>query len=167
MENIIEINVDAFIVPNQINSCLDYSEMSQNRVVEHLMAFNKLNGTNVNVVSEPMVQLWFTGETSCDSTDLESHGFSVNSTRMHLKPWSEMVPVSVLRDKTEGDVVDIKLTAYVNGKSSSQESECTVTLKCRLAQREYRYRREGNFEDCLGMLVRDYQTRHGGVEVTV
>ena len=167
MEKIIEINVDAFIVPNRINSCLDYSEISRNRVVEHLLQFNKMNDTTCDVVTEPMVQLWFTGKDSCNSTDLQSHGFTVGSTRMHLKPWSELVPLSFLRNKTEGETVPIKLTAYVNNiTDESKETECVVVLNCRLAQREYRYRREGNFEDCLGMLIRDYQTRHGGVEVT-
>ena len=161
MENIIKIDVDAFVVPNRINSCLDYSELSQNRVVAHLMEFNKLNGTDVNVVTEPMVQLWYTGKESCNSTDLESHGFSVNSVRMHLKTWSELVPLSILRDKREGDTVPIKVTAYVNSTDDAPETECMVILNCRLAQLNYRYRQEGKFEDCISMLVNDYQIRHG------
>ena len=85
---------------------------------------------------------------------------------MHLKPWSEMVPLSVLQNKTEGEIVPIKLTAYVNGMNESEETECTIVLDCRLAQREYRYRREGKFEDCLTMLIRDYNARHANAAVT-
>lgn len=156
-ENAVMIEVDTFIVPNSLASTADLCTPFQNDEVTRLVKFNNDNGRNFNVVTGKCVQLWYTGENTCGSENLEDHGFKLldengEECYMNLGFRSGYIPVGIFDGKKEGDIVDIVVPAY-RWNDDNQQHEVKVTLRCTLRQSKYRYRNFGTFETCLARLA--------------
>lgn len=152
------IKVDAFIVPVSLESIHDLNSDCQNQEIERRIQFNKDNGTDFNVLSSKFVYLWYTGEDTCESENLGDHGFLVEDLNgtpraSRLTSHAEHVPAELFKDKVEGDTVEIVLPARLLNPEPGEEKNFKVRLICRLAQKEYRYRRHGTFHDVLSRLA--------------
>jgi hypothetical protein len=150
-------SVDMFIVPN---SSITIEKMLLRKQYEgwlsRLMEVNGLELSN----NECLIDVWMvsnstTGDTNLESDNLRDHGFEVDGKRACIG--SAYFPKRLIESKKEGDVIEINLPItypeYQRDENTGKLINCSeddvIAISLKLNQKDYRYRRFGNFEEVL------------------
>lgn len=150
----IEFNAEGFIIPNHAGRIEDFwSTYAAKRAKD--LATNVLGREPEE--SEKYVQMWYVvKDLRCDN--LVDHGTRVEidgkDYGIHMD--SCLLPYSALRDKDDGDVIDV---TFLNGRrdwddEDEDESDLKITMHVTLNQRDYRYRNFGSFQNVLWKVTR-------------
>lgn len=143
----IEFNAEAFIVPNHAGKLKDFWSKSTSEQVKEI-ATNVLG--NKPVEDETYVQMWYVAkDIGCDN--LVDHGANVeiDGEKHIIGLRSCYLPYTLLRDKIEGDTVDVTFTNYARGLDDEPGYGIPITMHVTLNQKDYRYRRFGEFQEVL------------------
>lgn len=159
VETISVSDVEMFIIPNHASKY--GSEYLLSSCKEDMNKLASLNGIELTEDSM-LVQVWMTSD-QLASDNLGSHGFrfiNKNGELCLCKSYSKslnMIPADLLKDLKEGDSVDILLPVYCesiesiydDSKNKDGMYQAVLNAHITAAQKKYRYRRFGNFEDVL------------------
>lgn len=150
-----EISGDVFIVPNKYSTLTVESKRWYNKN-ERLAKFEKLANLNNLENFDPditkIVEIWVVVPEMTEN--LHDHGIYLDNEQYRALDHS-IVPTELFEGKVEGDVVSIIIPLERCFKVPSEfglvqtRKQINVKFNLRLAQREYRYRNFGNFEDVL------------------
>ncbi len=139
-----------FVVPNSMITANDlYNPETRIPWLEELARIN--NVKVADMANEPLVELWFTDKESLGSENLCDHGFTaeVNGEECFFVPSITYLPVSFFKDLKEGD--KIHFTVPIENPAVGIKASLVMTVE--LNQRDFRYRRFGDFQDVLGSLL--------------
>lgn len=145
---VIEGSVDVFIVPNHATTYskkVEYAPHSAERLIE---VFGELDP------NDQLVQVWMVGKNDfvCDNMQDHCPHIQLDGEDWMLSNLPSYIPEKVLRGKTEGERIAVTYPAvklWRNNAEVREEKKAILTLDCSLNQKDYRYRRFGNFEDVL------------------
>ena len=154
----IAADVDGFLVPGCFERLDTYTKWDAKRINQSLISSGMLEHMEEN----PWIaQLWFTSKEDLHSENLADHGFAIDLEGRSLEVYGGMicdrVPVDVIRNKTEGDVLE--WTCHAEGRVGDEEVNVVLHMNIRFNQRGYRYARYGNFENCF------HDTMHRSIEL--
>ena len=159
INNPITINGAIFIIPNHAPRLEDYwMESFKTKMQKYMHQICELNGLKFDETVDRCVETWFTSpEMECDNIPDHHIYFECDGEKYQLIfPSGRQLPSPLFKDKKEGDVIEIKVPAYIRKYDNPRyidpvegDVETIVTLKLKLAQTEYRYRNFGNFEEVL------------------
>lgn len=148
----INATLEAFIIPNSANLVTDWMIPSQQeRMAEKAKKISAVAGCGFDATSDKLVQLWFVGMGSENLVDHATMAEDENGNEYVLCADIERLPEAVFRGHKEGDVIEVPLPATCKGKSGN--IEVVINAKIKLNQRDYRYRRFGNFEEVLAQVT--------------
>lgn len=154
-------NAEIFIIPNRackLSGILDFAKDKFRKLGEDVCASS---GTSFDESKDYFVETWITAEEDLGSENLADHGFRIKlSDNQYVRVCggeiSRDIPSSLLKDLREGkETVQITFNnlqgKIITNKDYDNAVEATVNLTLNLtaAQRKYRYRNYGNFEDTL------------------
>ena len=154
-------NAEIFIIPNKackLSGILDFAKDEFRKLGENVCA---ASGTSFDESKDYFVETWITAEEDLGSENLADHGFRIklsDNQRVYVYSGqiSRNIPSSLLKDLKEGkETVQITFNnlqgRIITGKDYDNAVDATVNLTLNLtgAQRKYRYRNYGNFEDAL------------------
>lgn len=154
--NKIEATADMFIIPNSPRKFLEgfqYEDVAPDFINprdERILQFSELNGIHIEK-GEKLIQIWLTSKDELGSENLDDHGFRAlneNGEIVHLHFNMSSIPVTMLIDKAEGDIIDMKIRCW-----DMDKNEYELLLHTRCCQSEYRYRRFGHFETLIKELI--------------
>lgn len=154
--NDIIINGDIFIIPNAATKIHDHFESSRERLLGTMTEICDLNNTVFNDRTDRLVQCWYCSkELGCDNIpDHSIYTTDENGQDCRICVDGRFLPSNLFEGKKEGDVISIKipLKVYMGTRKDlvlkgSQPTKTTGTFNLRLAQKDYRYRSHGSFEE--------------------
>ncbi|MBR6289245.1 MAG: hypothetical protein IKR19_07920 [Acholeplasmatales bacterium] len=157
-----DMNMDMFIIPNQAGKVNNFWTGVERQTSIADMLCN-LNGFDFDPKHDKVVQVW-----SCcdDCNNMQDHFFHEtddegNEYRFRFP--SSYIPAKILKDHVEGETFDIvyrmKPENWDNKEwdkedESEELPEFEFIFHTTLAQKKYRYRSFGNFEDVLFRVCR-------------
>lgn len=146
----IAANGGVFIIPNGLARLSgDYREKDRRAFYEQCRLIDDEGEHELPTATGKLVELWYEAVSDLDCDNIVDHGFNIelNGERVHLQPESSMtlMPIDIFLGKKEGDIVTIRVPLRKN----FEDAATTLTLSMRLAQKDYRYRRFGTFEEVL------------------
>ena len=147
---IFEIDLDCFIVPNKLGKVSDLALAKPNS--DLLQQVGKLNHWTISEDDE-LVELWFVSRSQdLVSDNCHDHGINHYDEYISFPVWC--LPKSFVRDQKEGNFLQLKLPAYINKRAEGlgAQRECVLRANIRFAQKDYRYRTFGNFEEVLAQV---------------
>ena len=126
---------DFFIIPNRAEKVANYAPRVRQRV-ERLARLNKMD----LAPDDQVVEVWITNKDTDNLVDHGIHVHSLTSDDEWIRPTCGLLPLKLIKSVKEGESVDILMPCIRN-----------KLLICRLtaAQRKYRYKNFGSFEDAL------------------
>lgn len=143
---VLHINADVFIIPNSavLTSECGYWADKRKRQMQQILT----ETTGESEEDIVVLQTWVVAEETLESENLGNHGgsFIAEDRKKHYIPSGrigEHFPAKLFEGHTEGEVVDIKIPKGYDEFNQNFD----IVLSLRLAQKEYRYRGFGNFED--------------------
>jgi len=148
----IKFNADAFIIPNYAGPLEDfYLKSAQNEAKE--IATNLLGKEPDE--NERYVEMWY-GVEDLDCDNLYAHGahVTVDGKDYYINIGSPFLPYSVLKDKNDGDTVDVVFHNAVRKRWNEDPEDITVIIHTTLNQKDYRYRSFGSFNEVLRKVTR-------------
>lgn len=162
---IISFNADVFIVPNAINTIDDFFPSVREEMIETVKGMYVENGDGGRIygdTSKPLVQLWVSAKDDLDCGNLGSHGADIKledgKTITILPTRVDHMPVNFFSSLKEGDTVTVVMPYKTFREDLQIEGMDEVELRIHmtLAQKKYRYRDHGTFEDLLAKLTKHF-----------
>lgn len=123
-------NGEFFVVPNRAGKLENYAQYVQKRI-DRLAQFNGIELTP----NDEIVEVWIVNE---DTDNLVDHGVRVIDE--WVRPICGLVPLKLIKKMKEGETIGIVMPCNKN-----KLLYCYLTA----AQKKYRYKNFGNFEDAL------------------
>ena len=166
---VIDLSLNVFIVPNSVMAVNDVFESfrdSYEKVMKDVLA---QKGEKLNLDEDLLVQLWYTNG---DTENLGDHGlvFKVagddDHGMIHIPNELGYLPVKLFEGKGEGDVVDVDIPAWIY-QNGEHKKNVTLRLHLTLDQKDFRYRRYGDFASLLNRLVENYEFDHQKEEAAI
>ena len=147
----IEFNADAFIIPNRSCKLKDFWVTSTAEEAKTLAT--NLLGTEPDE-NELCIQMWYVvDDLNCDNLVDHSACVEIDGNKYLIRMESCYLPYSVLRDKHEGDTIDITFVNCAREWDIYKAEGILITIHVTLKQRGYRYERFGSFEEVLSKVV--------------
>lgn len=148
----INANLDTFIIPNSASLVTDWMTPSQQeRMTKKAEKISAVAGCGFDAANDKLVQLWFVGMGSENLVDHATMAEDENGNQYVLCADIERLPETLFRGHKEGDVIEVPLPATCKGEDGN--IEVVLNAKIKLNQRDYRYRRFGNFEEVLAQVT--------------
>lgn len=135
MDNNFSFSGDVFVIPNRVGTVGKLCEHVQRRVYE-LAEINKMPIGSEDV----LIGLWFVGE---ETENLVDHGTMFGG--KHRRAKCNLIPAKLLMGLHEGEMLKINLPCD-NGD--------IIRCEVKAAQKKYRYRSFGSFEDAVNFCLR-------------
>lgn len=149
----IEFNAEAFIVPNHAGKLNDFWFPSVK--TEAKKQATRVLGKEPDE-NEWFVQMWYVAkDLDCENLvdhnayiDLDGEGYVIRMNSCHL-------PYSILRDKDDGDTIDVPFT---NGRrdwddEDEEPSNIEILMHVTLNQKDYRYGHFGSLQEVLSKVT--------------
>lgn len=141
----IEFNAEAFIIPNHSGTIGDFLGNAPRRIKE--LATNVLGKEPEE--DEKYIQMWYTSDDiNCENLTRHYPSVTIDGTRYSICVPEEYLPYSILKNKDDGDVIDVK---FINKSryDDEEDTDIEVLIHVTLNQKDYRYRRFGSFRETL------------------
>lgn len=150
--NVLEGTLEVFIIPNQ--GGLVTSWMSKDNIIKKINGVAELSGFEFDPEKDPIVQLWFCGMECDNLVDHYIHAEDENGNKVYFRAGNiGHLPAKIFEGKKEGDSIDLVFPATVFCRENDSETDITVKTTVTLAQKKYRYRNFGNFEEVLKKVI--------------
>lgn len=141
-----------FIIPNHA-TLPEESYPGSARLIREQTEIAELNDIEYNWDEDQLVQFWIYADDVIRSENLNCHGavIYIDDERYRIDCRCTHLTERIFREHIEGDVVNLKLPAYLSkSRSSVDEAEKIILdLELTLDQLRYRYRSFGPFEEVL------------------
>lgn len=153
----INTNASLFIIPNSACKLEGFFEFAREDRKADLSKLLEANGKSFDEETEYFVETWM-HSTDLDCDNMCDHGFRLSIDGKEY--WTELpnrdFPKSLLDGHKEGEHIQViyPLTAYPWRSEDDEEIDVNLNIDLELNQRDYRYRRFGNFEDVLKKVCR-------------
>lgn len=142
------LNGEMFIVPNKISYPAGWLSGSDLQ----LMCENARNNGVEYVEGMPMIQVWLVVPGM--SNNAGDHGINVTEdVRVSLNRYATLIPAPVLEKVNEGDSVELTFSGISRDCVKETKEDCMVTMNVVAKQRDYRYRRFGDFDEVYNKVV--------------
>lgn len=140
------IRAGVFIVPNHAGPLSEFGKKYDGqRMVDTAAA----NGKEFNPDADSVIQVWLHAEESLGCDNLSDHYFEYEGENYRL--YANILPASLFTGMMEGDEREMLIPI----RSQSEEEERKYfRLLVKAAQRQYRYRRFGDFQDVFQDVLR-------------
>lgn len=159
---ILSFNADIFIVPNPIGTVDVFFPNVRDEMIKTISGMYVKNGSDGKIyadISKPLVQFWICAKEDLGCDNLGSHGAEI---RLNAGEGSELVipisparidhmPASFFEGLKEGESLSVVIP-YDQKIEGYDEVELHMNLT--LAQKKYRYRDHGDFDQVLAKLLR-------------
>lgn len=150
----IEFNAEAFIIPNHAGKLEDFwfdsvrteAKKQAARVLGHEPKEN-----------DWFVQLWYVAkDLNCENLVDHNAYVDIDGKNYVIRMDSCFLPYEILKDKDDGDTVDVYFT---NGRrdwddEDEKPSQIEIVMHVTLNQHDYRYRNFGTFQQVLNKVTR-------------
>lgn len=152
-KNIVTGEASCFIIPNGAGVCNQFI-CGKERRAEELKKYCELNGiTTFDPEETKLIQVWWHSD-DFGTDNMYRHGCSAIDDKGDIYRWGietpEYMPINLIRDCREGDIIDIKVPIWIRKKGKEGESvDAIAELKLTMQQLGYRYERFGAFEEAL------------------
>lgn len=142
-----------FVVPNHA------SKVSERlRVEDHYKMMAEYNDLDQEA-DEHLVETWIVSD-DLGTENLGDHGFRIVDGDKELFGNCYkigLIPYSLLKEKKEGDKIELKYVAHVldiSNRENPQDEDALLNLTLELDQTDYRYKGFGRFEDVLERVIK-------------
>lgn len=146
-----------FIIPNHATIPED-SYPGSVRMIREQIEIAELNGIEYNRDEDQLVQFWIHADDVIKSENLNCHGavIYIDDERYRIDCRCELITDRIFREYIEGDVINLKLPAYLSksGSNVDEAEKIILNLELTLDQLHYRYRSFGPFEEVLRTVTR-------------
>lgn len=159
-----EVIIDCigFIIPNSIKTQSSFlADCVKQRFRNYLLqccSDNFISTKSTSDVSDvKCVEMWFCARDTAATDNMVDHGFyildenGVEQPCHFLSTMSQFIPVRLLQNAKEGDVVPVKMRGKYGKAEAAKDIE--ITLNIHLSQTTTRYCRFGRFEEVLSKLL--------------
>ena len=148
----IEFNAEAFIIPNQAGKLKDFWFDGAAREAKEMATSVLGEEPDEN---EDYIQMWYVvKDLGCDNLCDHNARVEIDGEKYIIRMDSCHLPYSVLRDKNDGDTVDVTFSNGTRKWDDEKGDGIPVTMHVTLNQKDYRYSRFGSIQDVLRMVVR-------------
>lgn len=141
-----------FIIPNHA-TLPEESYPGSARLIHEQTEIAELNDIEYDRDEDQLVQFWIHADDIIQSENLNCHGAAIyiDDERYRIDCRCELLTERIFREHIEGDVVNLKLPAYLSksGSDLDESEKIILDLELTLNQLDYRYRSFGPFEEVL------------------
>ncbi len=154
VDGTVKITADIFVVPNGTWSAGELGFPDD--LLKYLMELKSMNPDlkKLNPISARVCQFWMSGRGTVGSENLADHGFRILGENNEILRCivDDTLPINFFTGacaREGGLITNVFLPVRVIGNNGEIIRSIKGNFTLRLAQREYRYRRLGTFEEAL------------------
>lgn len=154
---VISTKASLFIVPNKAS--LAEKTMNPLTRIEKQIEIAELNGSVYDKYSDHLINVWIHADDVIKSDNITDHGISViiDDKKYRIRCDCRFLSEHILRGHKEGDVINLKLPAYIvdaeyddeDEEDDEMREEIILDMQVGLNQLDFRYKSFGPIEEVL------------------